>query len=237
MEKQKLKVLNLYAGIGGNRKLWTNVDVTAIEIVPEIAKIYQDFFPEDKVIVADAHQYLLEHYKEFDFIWSSPPCPSHSRLRKGFSCNVGAKAIYPDMKLYEEIIFLEGYFKGKWVVENVISWYNPLIKPFELERHYFWSNYVITDNFMKRGKVNLTGGYHITEEQQVVDLIKEYGFDLTKLSGNRRLLLRNCVHPKLGLHIFEMGFKSKQQTIEQLNNGNDGIPPKPKDLGILPMII
>jgi len=25
------KVLNLYAGIGGNRKLWTDVDVTAVE--------------------------------------------------------------------------------------------------------------------------------------------------------------------------------------------------------------
>ena len=72
----KLKVLNLYAGIGGNRKLWTNVDVTAIEINSEIAKIYQDFFPDDKVIIGDAHKYLLEHYKEFDFIWSSPPCPT-----------------------------------------------------------------------------------------------------------------------------------------------------------------
>jgi len=42
MEK-RLKVLNLYAGIGGNRKLWRDVDVIAVEINPEIAKIYQDF--------------------------------------------------------------------------------------------------------------------------------------------------------------------------------------------------
>jgi len=69
-----MKVLNLYAGIGGNRKLWEDVDVTAVELNPDIAKIYQDFFPNDKVIVADAHKYLLKHYKEFDFIWSSPPC-------------------------------------------------------------------------------------------------------------------------------------------------------------------
>ena len=77
-----IKVLNLYAGIGGNRKLWKGVEVTAIEINPEIAKIYQDFFPNDKVIITDAHQYLLEHYKEFDFIWSSPPCQTHSSFRK-----------------------------------------------------------------------------------------------------------------------------------------------------------
>ena len=75
-----MKVLNLYAGIGGNRKLWEDVEVTAVENNAQIAKIYQDFFPDDKMVIADAHQYLLEHYKEFDFIWSSPPCPTHSRF-------------------------------------------------------------------------------------------------------------------------------------------------------------
>ena len=72
MEK-KLKILNLYCGIGGNRKLWGDHKVTAIEINEDRAKIYQDFFPNDNVVVGDAHQYLLDHYKEFDFIWSSPP--------------------------------------------------------------------------------------------------------------------------------------------------------------------
>src|SRR3990167_7910890 len=151
-----MKILNLYAGIGGNRKLWGNDhEITAVEIDLEIAKIYQDFFPDDKVIVGDAHQYLLEHYNEFDFIWSSPPCPSHSRLRKVISMNSGAKAIYPDMKLYEEILFLEGYFEGKWVVENVIGWYNPLIKPYELEMHYFWSNFVLPKITITDGKIEL----------------------------------------------------------------------------------
>jgi len=111
MEIQKLKVLNLYAGIGGNRKLWEDVDVTAVELDPQIAKIYQDYFPNDKVIVGDAHQYLLDHYKEFDFIWASPPCPSHSKTR--FANQKQNKPIYPDMKLYQEILFLFNYFKGQ----------------------------------------------------------------------------------------------------------------------------
>ena len=115
-----MRVLNLYAGIGGNRKLWTDVEVTAVELNPNIAKIYQDFFPEDKVIVADAHQYLLENFKEFDFIWSSPPCPTHSRFNNISNLRGGCK--YPDMKLYEEIIYLKHWFKGKYCIENVISY-------------------------------------------------------------------------------------------------------------------
>lgn len=72
-----MKVLNLYCGIGGNRRQWENVEVTAVEHNESIAAIYKDLFPNDIVIVADAHQYLLDHYSEFDFIWASPPCPTH----------------------------------------------------------------------------------------------------------------------------------------------------------------
>ncbi len=65
-----MKVLNGYAGIGGNRKLWDNVEVTAVEIEPKIAEIYQDFFPDDKVIVTDANR---------DYI---------KRTGKGFKCTL-----------------------------------------------------------------------------------------------------------------------------------------------------
>lgn len=69
-----MKILNLYAGIGGNRKLWGNEhEITAIENVKSIAEIYKKFYPKDNVVIDDAHDYLLKHYKEFDFIWSSPP--------------------------------------------------------------------------------------------------------------------------------------------------------------------
>jgi len=173
-----MKVLNLYAGIGGNRKLWQDVDVTAVENNPKIAKIYQDFFPKDKVIVADAHQYLLDHFGEFDFIWSSPPCPTHSRARYwGWGKK---RPIYPDIQLYQEILFLKHYFKGRWAVENVISFYEPLIKPTKLGRHYIWSNFTIHDRQFKCK-------------------------DIRKLSGTsaKDKLLRNMVEPELGLHILK----------------------------------
>ena len=124
-----MKILNLYAGIGGNRKFWNgDIEVTAVELDPKIAKIYQDFFPNDKVIVADAHQYLLEHFKEFDFIWSSPPCPTHSSVRYiAMDRKINPqRPVYPDMKLYEEILLLQYYFKGNYCVENVVGFYPPL---------------------------------------------------------------------------------------------------------------
>ena len=196
-----MKILNLYSGIGGNRKFWTpndnNHDITAIENNEAIAKIYQDFFPKDKVIVADAHQYLLEHYKEFDFIWSSPPCQSHSSFRKNICVRYrGTKAAYPDIKLYEEILFLKHHTKN-WVVENVKPYYKPLIKPdFVLQRHYFWSDKIIEE---KKFKTDLI------RKAQIPDLQEKYGFDLSKYKlKNKRQVLRNCVEPEVGLYILFM---------------------------------
>jgi len=204
---KKMKILNLYAGIGGNRKLWGDEhEITAIEINPSIAKVYKELYPKDKVIVADAHKYLLEHFEEFDFIWSSPPCPSHSRVRK--TTTHQNPPIYPDMKLYEEILLLKGYFKGNWVVENVISWYEPLIKPYVYQEHYYWANFIID------GKKNSfrchDGG---------IDALQKFkGFDLSnfKFEGiSKEKVLRNAVEPKAGLNIFNMAFNDKQEGLDK----------------------
>lgn len=79
------------------------------ELDAEIAAIYQLNFPNDTVIIGDAHQYLLDHYKEFDFIWSSFPCTTHTRMNVNFNL-----VRFPDLGLYEEIIFLKHFFKGKF---------------------------------------------------------------------------------------------------------------------------
>jgi len=202
-----MKILNLYAGIGGNRKLWGDEhEITAIENNKSIARAYQEFNKSDKVIVTDAHKYLLEHFKGFDFIWSSPPCPTHSRIRKYTAVERGQnEPVYPDMKLYEEILFLQGYFKGIWVVENVISWYEPLIKPYIYREHYYWANFIIDG---KRGEDRK----HNAGNEE---LSKLKGFDLSELNyiKDKTKVLRNCVEPKAGLHIFQAAFKKKQKTM------------------------
>lgn len=195
---KRLKVLNLYAGIGGNRKLWGgDIHITAVEYNPDIAAVYQDLYPNDTVIVGDAHQYLLDHYKEFDFIWVSPPCQSHSDIRR---CGVHAGqygALYPDMKLYQEIILLR-YFApktSKWVVENVRPYYDPLIPPnIKLHRHLFWSNFTINDQQIHDDR----------KHNDIQGSSTVYGINLKKYAiQNKRQILRNMINPELGLYIFE----------------------------------
>ncbi|KYC44319.1 MAG: C-5 cytosine-specific DNA methylase [Candidatus Methanofastidiosum methylothiophilum] len=200
-----MKILNLYAGIGGNRKLWEDVEVTAVELNPKIAEIYQRHFPNDKLVVGDAHQYLLEHFREYDFIWASPPCPTHSRfkfLHNAETEGLPQKFEYPDMTLYQEIIHLSTWYKGLYCVENVISYYKPLIPPIESNSHYFWTNFYFRPfPNMKRG---IRG-----EEQQFRK--GKVGFDLEGLNlpkAFEKKIINNCVEPEVGKYILDVARNS-----------------------------
>lgn len=200
-----MKILNLYAGIGGNRALWGDEhEITAVENVPRIADVYRKLWPDDTVVEADAHQYLPDHYKEFDFIWSSPPCPTHSRLQipQHHSGNVR----YPDMRLYQEIIFLKRFCCVPWVVENVISYYKPLVPPTrELARHYFWTNFHLS-RFYKPYVYDLV-------HSDVKKLQRVLGLSLPPDTPDARKLLRNCVQPELGLHVLNCKDNLKQEIL------------------------
>lgn len=200
-----MKILNLYAGIGGNRKGWKlgeNDSVVAIEYNENIAKIYQENFPNDTVIVTDAHKYLLEHFREFDFIWASPPCPTHSRIRKQLAFKKRKdgtvfeqnKPIYPDMTLYQEIILLQHWFNGYYCVENVMPYYDTLIEAQKLGRHLFWSN-------VELPKIKFEARRNFDSIQGLSQFL---GFDTTNWKNvDKVLLLRNCVEPKVSEYIFE----------------------------------
>ena len=193
-----MKILNLYAGIGGNRKLWGNEhEITAVEINPKIAAVYKEFFPNDTVIVDDAHEYLRKHFREYDFIWASPPCPTHSVLQMTRYYDEDLK--YPDMKLYQEIILLQNFYKGKWVIENVKPYYEPLIQPtFSIDRHYFWSSdFILTPQFNNN---------YTSIRDDVNAMAKQYDIDINILKSCNvecRLVLRNMVVPEIGKYIFD----------------------------------
>jgi DNA (cytosine-5)-methyltransferase 1 len=193
-----MRILNLYAGIGGNRKFWGDEhQVTSVEYDADIANVYKSFFPQDELVVTDAHAYLQDNYSAFDFIWSSPPCQSHSSIRFNRAVKyLGSKPIYPDLRLYEEIMFLQSYFEGLWVVENVVPYYKPLIPAQKINRHLYWANFEISDLPLEPENIRSI---------QIPELQKLHGFDLSghKLK-NKRQVLRNCVSPKVGLHILKI---------------------------------
>ena len=175
------KILNLYACLGGNRYKWdevASIEVTAVELDPEAARLYIERFPNDTVIIADAHKYLLENFENFDFIWSSPPCPTHSKLN--FSFKGRFKLKYPDMKLYEEIIFLNTFFKGKFCVENVIPYYEPLILAQKRGRHLYWTNFNLPANINERKNPDFT-----RVKNQIEVMSKYHDYDFKKYKGKQ----------------------------------------------------
>ena len=199
----KYKILNLYACLGGNRYKWdevADIEVTAVELDPELARMYQERFPNDTVIIADAHQYLLDHYNEFDFIWTSPPCPTHSRARFWVSSSqeTSLLPVYPDMNLYQEVIFLTNYFKGKFVVENVIPFYEPLVPAKKRGRHLYWTNFNLPS-------VLSTRSFKMSGKSEVKDLCRFHGIAIDSYKGNQRKdkIARNLVDYEAGETILQ----------------------------------
>lgn len=216
-----MKILNLYAGIGGNRKLWGDEHkVTAVEIEPKVAEQYHLNFPNDTVIIANAKDYLIKHFQEFDFIWASPPCPTHSRMRtlwkgdgKLDNKTSGASFKLPDMDLYSIIIFLKHFYNGDWVVENVVSYYEPLIKPYKIDNHYFWSNKPLT-GVKKKSRSILS--------QDINKKCEELGMPFPTVEVPfrfKRTMINDCVIPEVGLHILEMATYRPQLTLSTTGEG------------------
>ena len=207
-----MKILNLYAGIGGNRKLWGDEhEITAVEYDPKIANVYRHYFPNDTLVVGDAHQYLLDHHQEFDLVWASPPCPSHSVTNHFL--NAQGYIRYPEMELYQEIIYLQHFHRGIYVVENVVSYYDPLIQPQKLGRHYFWANFKMPEYSAPHQKESLT-----IARSEIKDFERVLDYDLSSFDlDDPRKVLRNCVLPDLGLAILDAAMGKKQRsTVDQL---------------------
>ena len=188
-----MKVLNLYAGIGGNRKLWEGHEVTAVEYDDKIAQIYSDLYPEDTVYMTDAHRYLLNHHHEYDFIWSSPPCQTHSSFRYNIDVKLrGSEEKFPDMTLYEEILFLKYHSTALWLVENVVPYYPAMLDPVKRNRHLYWANFEVPE--LPKIVENLRSNNKISDLEELHD------FDLSAYTlPNKRQVLRNCVHRDTGL--------------------------------------
>jgi len=200
-----VRVLNAYAGIGGNRHLWPdNWEVTAVELDERIAAVYARRYPADTVIVDDAHAYVLEHAAEFAAVWTSPPCPTHSRFAKVNASRYGKK-LEPDPRLMAEVAHLSS-IDVAYVVENVHTYYRPAILPdLVTDRHYYWMS---TPPLMlapvERTIIGTWEGYSTSAD----DLADAYGLPRLERSSvpNRVRAMRNAVVPLEGLQIAEASF-------------------------------
>lgn len=207
-----LHVLNAYAGIGGNRHLWpTEWRVTAVELDPRVAAEYGRRYPDDVVLVEDAHIAVLERASDFDAVWTSPPCPTHSRLARVNASRYGT-ALVPDHRLLDEISSLRAA-GGLYVVENVHSYYRPPVLPdLVTDRHYYWMSKV-PDMLapLDRVVIGHWGGTTSSEE-----LARAYGLPpLARGSVPRRdLAMRNAVAPLEGLQVAVAAFGYESQHAE-----------------------
>ena len=113
------------------------------------------------------------------------------------------------MGLYEEIIFLDNMFSGKYVVENVIPYYEPLIPAHKRGRHLYWTNFNLPTSLNERK----LGGNTI-EKGDIKKLCEFHDYDFYTYKGKQRMnkIARNLVDYEAGRTILEtaIGIINKQ---------------------------
>lgn len=228
-----MKILNLFAGIGGNRLPWGDEhEVTAVEHSLNVSDIYWQRFPADKVLSCDAFTYLEEHFHEYDFIWASPPCQSHSRMTRthaGRRYNGwDMKVRLPDLRLYGVVLLLQHHFRGSWVVENVQPYYSPLVKPTAtVGRHLIWSNKTIPSKdidvpaIMYKYDAKCIDYYKRLCDALSVDyeLIKPRVPERWNYANDAiGQVLRNTIHPAIAGYIWHHVTRQPQKTLLELGD-------------------
>lgn len=200
-----MKILVGFAGIAGESELWDDVnnDITHVEIDPKIAQIIINRKLNRNVIIDDAIDYVLNNCHDYDFIWLSPPCQSNTRMIRS---GKNRKPRLPDLLLYELKIWLDYNYKGKYVIENVIPYYSPPIEPsVKIGRHLFWSNFEISDNFYIKQPKNFINKTTVSGSEELKKWlgINYKGNIYYNGNHNPAQVLANCVHPKIGLHVYK----------------------------------
>jgi DNA (cytosine-5)-methyltransferase 1 len=119
------------------------------------------------------------------------------------------KPRYPDMRLYEQILLLQNDFKGNWVVENVKPYYQPLIEPRYVGRHAFWSSLDIQPMENEPKFKNFINRQNLSDKKDLMDWLGIHYEKNIYYEGNHcpTQILRNCVHPLVGEHVFNSKVK------------------------------
>jgi DNA (cytosine-5)-methyltransferase 1 len=126
------------------------------------------------------------------------------------------------MALYEEIIFLRQFFDGPWIVENVVPFYDPLIPATKVGRHLFWTNFAFyaEDVPSPPGFINpAVGTVEALQDWLGIHYNERPTYDGNHDAGQ---VLRNAVHPDLGLQVFAAARGRPVDRPNQLQFGDSG---------------
>ena len=104
------------------------------------------------------------------------------------------------MKLYQEIIFLDKIYVGKYVVENVIPYYQPLIPAQKRHRHLYWANFNLPKVLTTRKSISWQ---QATNELSMWCDFHEYDFKKYEGKQRRNKIARNLVDYEAGKTIFQ----------------------------------
>ncbi len=211
MKEGKIKILDLFCGIGGVAKGFQrylleqgmSFEYYAVDVDPKVLRAHKKFNPLSNTILRDAYSFTDDELLEFDFIWASPPCETHSRLNF-YNWGNPKKYKEPDMRFYELIEMLYR-LNIPFVVENVEPYYKPPIKPsVKVYRHVLWTNLSI-----RPFRVDLPNFSDVKDD--VKSLTKYHGVprDVVNTLGTARKArsaLRDMVNPIVSYNIAKQIF-------------------------------
>lgn len=125
------------------------------------------------------------------------------------------KPVYPDMTLYQEIIFLEHYFDGKYCVENVVPYYEPLIAGKKRGRHLYWTNFNLPNDLGERKSISMES------KDEVKQWCEFHEYNFYQYKGEHRIdkIARNLVDYEAGRTILEVvrgTYKNKSKQLSLL---------------------
>ena len=195
-----MKILDLFAGPGGTAKGFHSVksglQYFAVENDLDTLNLHKENNPSSICIFGDAYQWL-DRLEKYDFVWISPPCTTHSRAMLYHKNKSSWKE--PDNRLWD-IINLVLKLKTAAVVENVVPWYKPKIKPTcKISRHLFWSNFRIIPFKISEPSKKHKYMYRKDWEQY------------HNMIFNNRKQARNCLKSEIAAEIFKQFLVVKKE--------------------------
>ena len=125
------------------------------------------------------------------------------------------------MIIYQQIILLElvskgenPRFKGKYVIENVVPYYDPLIPAHKRGRHLYWTNFNLPNTLSNR-KSPVFG--NSTDELNKLCEFHDYNFKQYKGKQSTVKIARNLVEYEAGKTILQtaIGVMTKRN-VEQI---------------------